>query len=145
MRAAGGIGVSSFLNAHVVRRFGATRMALGALIAATALSAMGMLGVVHGGGVLPFPLFMALFFSLFFCLGALFGNLSAIAMQPLGNMAGIGASFISAFSSLTSALIAMLSGRFYDGTLFAITICMLLAFSTALTLFFYSRKVKVHS
>ncbi|MEZ5826356.1 MAG: hypothetical protein R3C97_17010 [Geminicoccaceae bacterium] len=56
-------------------------------------------------------------------------------MQPLGQIAGIGASFISALSSCVAALFAMSVGRFHDGTLVPVTTGMLVALILASTLF----------
>ena len=43
----------------------------------------------------------------FFFVGILFGNLNAMAMQPLGDMAGLGAAIIGSFSSLFSVPVAL--------------------------------------
>lgn len=60
---------------------------------------------------------MMLFFILaFFCLGILFGNLNAVAMEPLGHIAGIGASVVGALGSLISSPLSAFIGRQYDGT-----------------------------
>ena len=55
--------------------------------------------------------------AMFFCLGILFGNLNAMAMQPLGHIAGIGASVIGSVSLFVAAILGMLIGQFFDGTL----------------------------
>jgi len=52
-----------------------------------------------------------------FCMGIVFGNLGALAMQPLGRIAGLGASLMAAVSSLIAVLFATLCGWFYDATL----------------------------
>ena len=52
-----------------------------------------------------------------FCMGIVFGNLGALAMQPLDRIAGLGASLMAAVSSLIAVLFAALCGWFYDATL----------------------------
>ena len=44
------------------------------------------------------------------------GNLTALAMEPLGHIAGTGASVISAVATLGSVAIATIIGQFFDGT-----------------------------
>ena len=54
-----------------------------------------------------------LFFSIqFFCLGFLFGNLRAIAMEPVGHIAGIGAAITGFISTLMAVPISILIGKF---------------------------------
>lgn len=48
----------------------------------------------------------------FFCVGILFGNFNALAMQPLGEMAGIGAAIIGSVTNLISVPTAILIGSF---------------------------------
>ncbi|MCD7110295.1 multidrug effflux MFS transporter [Rhizobium sp. DKSPLA3] len=115
-----GVGLASFINARCVRRFGMEAMAragyAGLIAAGLALLAASALW----SGKPPLALFLGLAFPAFFAIGILFGNLNAMAMRPLGHMAGLGASLIASGSSLVSALFATLFGRFYDGTLFTL-------------------------
>ena len=55
-------------------------------------------------------------------MGIVFGNLGALAMQPLGRIAGLGASLMAAVSSLIAVLFATLCGWFYDATLLPLTL-----------------------
>ena len=52
----------------------------------------------------------------FFCIGMCFGNLNALAMEPLGEMAGIGAAVVGFLASLVAILGGIPLGRAYDGT-----------------------------
>ena len=62
---------------------------------------------------------MMLYFMItFFCIGFLFGNLNALAMKPLGHMAGIGATVVGALSTLLFVFIGMAIGLSYNGTVF---------------------------
>jgi len=67
----------------------------------------------HGFGLLGFMVWGA--FS-FFCVGLCFGNLNALAMEPLGQMAGIGAAVVGFLASLVAILAGIPLGRAYDGT-----------------------------
>jgi DHA1 family bicyclomycin/chloramphenicol resistance-like MFS transporter len=64
-----------------------------------------------------------LFFSLqFFCLGFLFGNLRAIAMEPVGHIAGIGAAITGFISTLMAVPISVFIGKFVTITVLPIFI-----------------------
>ena len=71
-------------------------------------------------GVLPFWLLMAYFLFVFVCIGLLFGNLGALAMQPLGHIAGVGAAVVASLSTLVSVPLGALVGYTFDGTLYAL-------------------------
>lgn len=67
----------------------------------------------HGFGLAGFMVWGALSF---FCIGLCFGNLNALAMEPLGQMAGIGAAVVGFLASLVAILAGIPLGRAYDGT-----------------------------
>ena len=60
-----------------------------------------------------FILFLA---QLLFSIGFIFGNLNALAMQPIGHIAGIGASIIGCLSTLISIPIAAFIGHYITTT-----------------------------
>jgi len=53
----------------------------------------------------------------FFGVGLSFANLNALAMAPLGDRAGMGASVVGAVSTGLSLLLGAGIGQCYDGTL----------------------------
>lgn len=114
---AGGIGLASFVNAQLVQRYGMDRMARSALLGLTVTGALMLLASMVPGGAPHFVLFMALGFAAFFCIGILFGNLNAMAMRTLGQVAGIAASLIASGSSLVATAFALAVGAFYDQTI----------------------------
>ncbi len=111
-----GSSVISFSNGKIVQRVGmlaCVTMALTILLTASCL----LLGLsFFYNGVPPFILFMALGMVMFSCLGMIFGNVNAMAMEPLGKTAGLGASLISSLSSLIAIVFSTLIGQFYDFT-----------------------------
>ncbi|MGE6783490.1 multidrug effflux MFS transporter [Ensifer adhaerens] len=111
-----GIGLASFLNAKLVQRFGAEAMARHGFIglAAAGLAMLAASGLWDGRP--PLAVLLALGFAAFFAIGVLFGNLNAMAMRSLGQVAGLGASLIASGSSLIATLFAIGIGAFYDGT-----------------------------
>lgn len=60
---------------------------------------------------------MAYLMLTFFFVGILFGNLNALAMEPLGHVAGIGAAVVGALSTLISVLLGTYIGQSYNGTI----------------------------
>jgi len=108
------IGLASFTNSRLVMRFGMRVLTHAALIGVTALSGGFALVLLATGDVPPFGLFLATFF----CVGFLFGNLNALAMEPLGHMAGLGAALIGFASTFMSLPIGwFIAGRFDGGVL----------------------------
>jgi MFS transporter, DHA1 family, multidrug resistance protein len=53
----------------------------------------------------------------FFCFGLLFGNLNALAMRPLGHIAGSGAAMVGSFSILLAVPLGIVIGQVYNGTI----------------------------
>ena len=58
--------------------------------------------------------------SVFMCVGVLFGNLAALAMEPLGHIAGVGAAVVASLASLISVPLGILIGQQLDGTMYAL-------------------------
>ncbi|WP_077960589.1 multidrug effflux MFS transporter [Ensifer adhaerens] len=129
-----GIGLASFLNAKLVQRFGAEAMArhgfIGLAVAGLAMLAASSLW----DGRPPLSVLLALGFAAFFAIGVLFGNLNAMAMRSLGQVAGLGASLIASGSSLIATLFAIGVGAFYDGTTLNLSAGFFLAGISALVL-----------
>ena len=59
---------------------------------------------------------MAFLLLTFFCFGILFGNLNAMAMEPLGAIAGTASSVIGTISTLGGAILGYIMGQLFDGT-----------------------------
>ena len=51
----------------------------------------------------------------FFFLGILFGNLNALAMEPLGHIAGLGSAFVGSVSTLISVVLGAIIADAYNG------------------------------
>lgn len=129
------LGMAAWLNSRLVVRIGAKKISQVALFVFVLLSAAFLFGSVMTSGRPPLPLFLAGCFGVFACIGFLFGNLNAIAMQPLGAMAGIGSSIVASLSSIVAIALAIPLGRFYDQTLLVLNVGFLLSSIIALSLF----------
>jgi DHA1 family bicyclomycin/chloramphenicol resistance-like MFS transporter len=113
---AAALGLASLLNAQLVTRFGMRRLARGALLAVAGLSLTFFAVAYASSGHPPLGALVAYLFGVFLFQGTLFGNLTSLAMKPLGHIAGMGAALVGALSTLISALGGIVIGRAYDGT-----------------------------
>ncbi len=115
--------VSNLMNARLVMRFGMKTIVKWALICHGALTFVFLLLVL--ADVLPaawlFPIGFVWYTSVFYLAGFAIGNLSSIAMEPLGHMAGLAASLTSAIATVTSIALAVPIGQAFDGTLVPLT------------------------
>src|SRR5262249_51730814 len=68
------------------------------------------------GGHPPLLLFMAYMILCFFLNGLLFSNYNALAMEPMGHIAGVAAAVTGAVSTLVALVTGTLIGRTYNGT-----------------------------
>ncbi len=117
------LGIASIINSRLVGKFGMAKMCnisnIGVLIA----SAMMALVIVTVD--VNLKIFMIYASVLFFFFGFMFGNLNAMAMEPMGEIAGTAAAIIGFFSSVIAISIGTLLGQLYDGTLMPLTLGLL--------------------
>jgi DHA1 family bicyclomycin/chloramphenicol resistance-like MFS transporter len=111
------VGGASFVNSRIVMRIGMRVLSHRAIWLFVVLSAIYLALAYLMGGRTPLWMMMVFFAPSFFCMGILFGNLSAIAMEPLKHMAGIGAAIIGALTNFLSSSTGALIGMCYDGTM----------------------------
>ena len=111
-------GVAAVINGNLVVRFGMHRLTRRALYAVTVLSWLILLISWLGDGQPPLWQFMAVCVAWFFCIGVVFGNINAMAMEPLGHVAGSAAAIIGTATTLMAVGLGFLVGNAYDGTLY---------------------------
>jgi DHA1 family bicyclomycin/chloramphenicol resistance-like MFS transporter len=115
---AGIAGVSSLVNAALVVRLGMRRLVTVAL-AAQAVVSFGMAAATQAGawpGGLSFGVHVAWITGVFFMAGMTMGNLTALALEPVGHVAGLAASAVGAAATVVGAAIAIPLGLAFDGT-----------------------------
>lgn len=112
-----GISFVNFYNGKIVQSVGMLRCVTSALKVLITMSFLLLVSTLYFEGIPPFALFMGLGMVMFSCLGMVFGNVNAMAMEPLGKMAGLGASLISSLSSLIAILLSISVGQFYHFTI----------------------------
>ncbi|MEM8948753.1 MAG: multidrug effflux MFS transporter [Pseudomonadota bacterium] len=109
-------GTASLVNARLVMRLGMRPLTSWSIIALSSSSVLYLLIAVAAGGHPPLWSLMLYLLFAFFCIGLLFGNLNALAMEPLGHIAGIAASVIGTVTTLLSMVLGALIGLAYNGT-----------------------------
>jgi len=115
------VGLSTFLNSQLVIRFGARRIAFIGAIAYTLISLLYIM--LFWSGLNPSVEVLIGFFAIqFFAVGLLFGNLRALAMEPLGHIAGIGAALNGFISTVMAVPIANYIGGFVSTSVLPIFI-----------------------
>jgi DHA1 family bicyclomycin/chloramphenicol resistance-like MFS transporter len=93
------IGIASILNSRLVERLGMRFLSTIAMFWIIGGSGIFLITVAAAGGVPSFAGFMTWLIVTLFSMGLLFGNLNALAMEPLGEMAGLGAAVVGALST----------------------------------------------
>lgn len=109
------VGLSTLLNGTLVVKLGMRRLALIALSLFCAISVtyVALFWNTSNPSLWVLIVFLAM---QFFTLGFLFGNLRAIAMEPIGHIAGIGSALTGFVSTLIAIPIATYIGSFITGT-----------------------------
>lgn len=120
--AAAAVGVASLANAKLVARFGMRRLPWTALVGLTVVSFGFLATLSASAGVPSLGMFLAWQLSAFFCIGVIFGNLNALALEQLGHMAGLGAAFVGSIATFISLPLAAVIGGAFDGTVFPLMI-----------------------
>lgn len=132
---------ASWLNAMIVVRIGMQKVVAWSLAIQIAISVVFIATLTIF--TLPFTAAFAAFFiwliSVFYMAGLGIGNLNAVAMEPMGHMAGLAASIISATATVASVFIAAPISLSFDGTPLPIALGVLgagivsLAFATRIS------------
>ena len=117
---AGALTIANFTNARIVERFGMRRISHTALIFFISLSLVNLiLNHIYGPHLI---IFFPLFALTFGCFGMVGANFSALAMEPLGKLAGTGSAAYGFATSTLASLIGLAVAARYNGTLTPILI-----------------------
>lgn len=109
------IGAAILLNATLVVRLGMEMIVTAALIGFCAVSLLYI--AMYYDVLRPSVWVLVGFFSLqFFFIGFMFGNLRALAMEPVGHIAGIGAAITGLISTLMAVPMSTFIGRYVENT-----------------------------
>lgn len=110
-------GSASLLNAWVVMRLG-MRFLVTVTLGAQVFCSFAMLAasLTLPNGTMLFAIFVIWQTTVFFQVGMTLGNLNAMAMEPLGHMAGTAASVMGAIATVIGAGMAVPFGLAFNGT-----------------------------
>ena len=110
------VGFATFLSGTFVMRFGMLKMVSVFTVFFTMVPLLYIV-VFQNNEMNPSILIFLTFCGLeFFSLGFLFGNLRALAMQPVGHIAGVGAAINGFFSTIMAVPIATFIGSYVTKT-----------------------------
>ncbi len=110
------IGIASLANSRLVMHYGMRALCKWALIGVTILCTAYTVYAWTLSGVPPLWSFMACFILSFFAMGILFGNLNALAMEPMGHIAGTAAAVIGSVTTGISLVFGAVIGGLYDAS-----------------------------
>jgi DHA1 family bicyclomycin/chloramphenicol resistance-like MFS transporter len=131
---ASGIAVASIVNARLVVKLGSRKIAHTALLGFTTFAAIHAVVALSGHeSIWTFGILQGL---TMFCFGLIAGNFGAMAMEPMGHIAGTASSAQGFLSTIVGSLGGFFIGQHFDGTavpfVVGLTVCGLLAIGAAL-------------
>lgn len=108
---------ASVVNASLVMRIGMRKMVTIALAAQLMISGSVILLETYAEAeIVRFGVFVFWQTSMFFMMGLTLGNLNAMAMEPLGHIAGLVASMMAGIATVAAMVFAVPIGLAFDGT-----------------------------
>jgi len=143
----GGVAVvaasASVINAVLVVRIGMRRMITTAMMAQLLICTLVIvLEVIGLPELMRFGLFVFWQTSIFFMVGLTLGNLNAMAMEPLGHIAGLAASMMSGISTVMAMMFAVPIGLAFDGTPLPLAVGTFALISMGLVLMGWLRRIE---
>ncbi len=139
------VGAATFLNGTLVLKFGMEKLVTIALLAFFGIPLLYILLFYNASNPNIYVL-LAFFAMQFFAIGFLFGNLRALAMQPVGHIAGIGAALTGFISTMMAVPISTFIGRFISDTALPLfigfAICGFLSILILIYLKLYNLRIK---
>lgn len=137
------LAVANFANSRLVEKIGMRRISHSALFLFTGLSALSAAITFFMGENLLW--FYPLFILTFACFGLLGSNFSALAMEPLGSIAGTASAAYGFATTTVSSLIGMLIGSQYNGSTIPLMLGFVCLGLSSLTIILITEKGKLFS
>lgn len=110
------LALASFVNSRLVGRFGMRRISQTMLMVFTGFSLLWAILSVTMQGTVPFPLMMAIYMTIMFSFSLVTANFNALAMEPLGEVAGTASSVLGFAQTVIGAALGAVIGQSFDGT-----------------------------
>lgn len=116
---------SNVVNARMVVRLGMRKMITNAMIVHAGVTALAYIVMITLGD-LPFWTFLIFVTANFLVIGFCMGNLTTLALEPMGHIAGMASSLTAGVSTIAATLLAAPIGQSFDGTPTALILGVLL-------------------
>jgi DHA1 family bicyclomycin/chloramphenicol resistance-like MFS transporter len=110
---AGPMALTSYANSRLVERLGTRRIAHFGLAAFTLVACAHFLNAARGESL---GIFIALQAATMACFGLSSANFGALAMQPMGHVAGTASSVQGTIGTIVGALLGLAVGQSFNGT-----------------------------
>jgi MFS transporter, DHA1 family, multidrug resistance protein len=128
------IAAAMIVNGNLVQRLGMRKLSRNAMLAYVGVWAV-ILGLsLLTGGHPPLPILVFLFGIWFFSAGFTFGNFNAMAMEPMGHIAGMAAAVSGVLSQAMGIVLGIVASRYYDGRMTSLA-AFFVAYALAALLF----------
>lgn len=133
------IGGATFLNGRLVMKFGMLNLVRIFTILFTIIPVLYI--ILFYGSENPNVFVLLLFLGLqFFSIGFLFGNTNALAMEPIGHIAGVGAAISGFVSTIMAVPIATFIGSYITKTALPLFIGFFICGLLSFTLLLFTKK-----
>lgn len=133
------IGSAIFLNGTLVIKYGMEKIITTSLLGFFTISLLYV--VFFYNGINPPLVLLLIFFALqFFAIGFLFGNLRALAMQPVGHIAGIAAAITGFISTFLAVVLSIFIGRFVYNSVLPVFIGFLICSTCSIGILLYLKR-----
>lgn len=110
------LALASFLNSRLVGRFGMRRISQTMLLVFTSFSLLWMVLSIVMDGPVPFAVLMIIYMTIMLSFSLVTANFNALAMEPLGEVAGTASSVLGFAQTVIGAALGAVIGQAFDGT-----------------------------
>lgn len=138
------MGLAFFANSHLVRTLGMYRLSHVCLLLFVLFTGLGCLAALVWQGKPPLLVFAGLLAAIQFLMCLTMPNFNAIAMEPLGAVAGTASSVLGLVTTLGGAVIGMVVGRTFDGTVLPLGITYIVSALLALLAVLWATRWKLN-
>lgn len=129
------VGLSTFMNSQLVVKFGMRRIVHFSMLSFVLISLV-FIALFSSRNNPSIEVLLGFFALQFFTIGFLFGNLRALAMEPMGHIAGIGSALNGFISTVMAVPIADYIGKFVIDSVTPLFIGFLICGLISLVLFY---------
>ena len=110
------LALASFLNSRLVGRYGMRRISQTMLLVFVGFSLLWVVLSVAMKGPVPFWMLMTIYMTIMFSFSLVTANFNALAMEPLGEVAGTASSVLGFAQTVIGAALGAVIGQSFDGT-----------------------------